>query len=564
MNLVCAQSSEIWVSWYPAPRLSCGWIFRTAPSMQVYDARNVECGTVLDTDLAIVGTGPAGLSLAREFFDTGVRIVLLERGGMRESIEVAPSEEFESSGAPRFKNPRRVRNHGFGGSSQTWSGKCRTFDDIDFERRPWVPHSGWPISKADLAPYEDRTAALMHLGPNTYDSGLWHLLGCRQPLLQGCPGTLEPCFWQYSRDPDQPWEFLRFGPQFLKHQPKNVQIFLNAAVTRIDTLENGRLTSLEVTTAPGLTFTVAPKATVLAAGGIENARLLLNSNRVQPAGLGNEYDVVGRFLMDHPRTSLGEFRGEAAQTIQERFGLYRLKHAGGACFYSNGVALSPVLQRRKRLLNCAAYFSEYRSDDDPWDAIKRLYRRQSRDYLKDVLSAVSHPDLLLSGLYQRTIKGRNVHHRIDKLAVDCLVEQVPDPDSRVTLSDRRDELGQPIAHVHWKISDLERQSVAALAEVFASEISRVGLQPPIPPDWLRERQLEAMRFTDTAHPTGTTRMANDPRQGVVDWNCRLHGADGIFVAGSSVFPTASHSNPTLMIVAMTLRLADWLKQRQFA
>src|SRR5690606_16606534 len=99
MNLVCAQSSEIWVSWYPAPRLSCGWIFRTAPSMQVYDARNVECGTVLDTDLAIVGTGPAGLSLAREFFDTGVRIVLLERGGMRESIEVAPSEEFESSGA---------------------------------------------------------------------------------------------------------------------------------------------------------------------------------------------------------------------------------------------------------------------------------------------------------------------------------------------------------------------------------------------------------------------------------------------------------------------------------
>lgn len=531
--------------------------------MQTCSTRTLESGAIIETDLAIVGTGPAGLSLAREFFASGVRVLLLESGGMAQSADVAPSEQFECSGAHRIPDPRLVRNRGVGGSSQTWSGKCKTFDDIDFENRPWVPYSGWPVTMSALADYAGRAAAAMNIGPNIYDSTLWALLG-RTPALDVCRDILEPCFWQFSRDASRPMEFLRFGPRFLEQEADNVRVLIDATVTHIDTDEHGRLRSLEVRSVPDRAVRVVPKVVVLAAGGIENARLLLCSNRVRPGGLGNEHDLVGRFLMDHPRTSIGEFRGEATAAIQEKLGIYLLKENGKAFFYTHGMALSPVVQRQKRLLNCAAYLSEYRSPADPWDAMKRLYGRQSQHFVRDTVLALSDPGLLVHGLYRRAIKGRNVRHKLEKLVVDCLVEQVPDRESRITLSQRKDEFGLPLPHLHWKVSDLERQSVAALAEAFASELVRLGLPPPILPGWLCEGRLEAMPFTDMAHPTGTTRMSDDPRSGVVDRNCRLYGAEGIYIAGSSVFPTASHANPTLMIVAMAMRLADWLKRRHFS
>ncbi len=531
--------------------------------MQTLDMRQVSPGTVLETDLAIVGTGPAGLSIAREFLSSGVGVVLLESGGLEEAPEVAPSETFESHGDSRLMDPRRVRNRGLGGSSQTWSGKCKTFDEIDFERRDWVPNSGWPISKAELRPYEERAAEAMHLGPNVYDGRLWPMLGRREPAVDVSPDLLEPCFWQFSRDPDQPVEFLQFGKQFLKNRAANIRIFTHATTTHIDTDEYGQLNSLEITSAPGRKHRVVCRTVILAAGGIENARLLLVSNRTRAAGLGNGSGLVGRYLMDHPRISLGEFKGAAARAIQARLGLYQLRQPGKTSFYSHGVALSPKLQRKERLLNCAAYLSEHRSPADPWDAINRLRMRQSTNRLRDAACVVSSPGLLLDGIYRRAFKGRSVQHKIEKLSVDCLVEQVPDPESRITLSDSRDELGLPIPSLKWKISDLEKRSVAKLAEVFSQEIERLGLEAPVRPAW-QDGCPESGSFTDVAHPTGTTRMSDSAQRGVVDADCQLHEARGIYIAGSSVFPTASHANPTLNIVAMSLRLADTIKSRHFS
>lgn len=533
--------------------------------MQIHNMRGVEDGTVIEADLAVIGTGPAALSLAGEFSGSGVRVVLLESGGLTESGEIAASEVFESTGAPRSMDPRQVRNRVFGGSSHTWSGKCRTFDPIDFEHREWVPHSGWPIMEKEVAPYAERAATLMNLGPNTYGKDLWALLGRRRPEPDVCCESLETCFWQFSRDPEYPMEFLNFGHRFMKAPAPNVQAFVNAPVTAIDTDASGRrLAALQISPVRDRRVRIVPKVAVVACGGIENARLLLASNRVCPSGLGNENDTVGRFLMDHPRTSLGEYPGTLAKEIQERFGLFALVHEGKPHFYARGLALSAAAQRRKQLLNCACYLSEHRAVDDPWDALKRLRRNESQSYFRDVLSVAASPRLLLEGLWQRTVCGRNVRHKVDRLVFDCLVEQVPDPESRITLSERRDELGTPIPRLHWKISELERWTVFELAGLLACEVAELGLEPPVPPDWFRDQDLDAIPFSDVAHPTGTTRMSDDPKQGVVDRTCRLHGVDGLYVAGSSVFPTASHANPTLMIVAMSLRLADWIKQRHFS
>lgn len=533
--------------------------------MQIADMREIESGTVLKTDLAIIGTGPAGLSVAREFFGTGTQVILLESGGLKEGNGVSTRETFESIGAPRITEPRLVRNRVLGGTSHTWSGRCRTFDRIDYERRHWVPFSGWPVAPDEMHDYERRAAEAMNIGPAPYGREFWEFLGEDSPGTGMPQGALESCIWQYSRDPDRPLEFFRFGPHFLKQKADNVTVFHHATVTQVETDPAGRrLAALEVTAVPGRTVRIVPKIAVLAAGGIENPRLLLASNRISCAGVGNANGLVGRFLMDHPKTVIGHYFPEAADAVQKRLGLFGIKHAGRTYFYTHGVSISPSLQRERQLLNCAAYLSEYRAADDPWDALKRIFAGRSASCSKDVRAVASHLGLVLDGLYRRLARGSSVRHKIDRLVVDCLVEQVPDPDSRITLSDRVDEFGVALPRLDWKVSDLERRTVVELARLFADEMRRNGLPEPQQPDWLRENAPEAIQFRDAAHPSGTTRMSDDPNTGVVDADCRVHCVEGLFVAGSSVFPTASHANPTLMVLALALRLSDTLKSRYLA
>jgi choline dehydrogenase-like flavoprotein len=161
------------------------------------------------------------------------------------------------------------------------------------------------------------------------------------------------------------------------------------------------------------------------------------------------------------------------------------------------------------------------------------------------------------------VRRRGVRHKLARLVLDCVVEQRPNPDSRIRLSDRVDPVGVPLARLDWRISDQEKETVAILGRLIADEFSRVGLAAPTLAQWVRTGHRDEAQFVDVAHPTGTTRMSSDSRYGVVDENCRVHGVDTIFVAGSSVFPTTGHANPTLMIIALAIRLADRLKTSVF-
>jgi choline dehydrogenase-like flavoprotein len=526
---------------------------------------SMEHGKSYDADLVIVGSGPAGLSIARQFIGTSTRVIILECGALNEEArEVGANEQFESVGAPRCMEPRLVRNKVFGGSSRTWAGRCTTFNDIDFEAREWVPGSGWPVAKADVARYVDRAGEIMHLGPHVYDSDLWSVLG-RSPPRGEVETGLRPTFWQFSSSADHPFGYLDFGKEFLKLEASNIHVITHATVTHVNTDNDGRkLISLEVSGGPDHRITIVPRAAVLCAGGIENARLLLCSNRTRSKGVGNERDTVGRYLMDHARTVIGKFDGRAAQAVKSRFNFVQIRNSGRTHFYAEGVALSEDVQRQEKLLNCAIFMTDWRSKKDPWDALKRLRNRASTNRLKDALYVASQPRLMAEGAYQRLVAKRNVTHRLDKLNVECVVEQVPDPESRVLLSDRRDAFDMPIPRIAWKISELEKRSVAKLGGLFARQMDRLGLPQLQLADWIRDGRMELATFRDAAHPTGATRMSEDPAQGVVDKHCQVHGVEGLYVAGSSVFPTAGHANPTLMIVAMALRLADRLRDTRLA
>jgi choline dehydrogenase-like flavoprotein len=143
-----------------------------------------------------------------------------------------------------------------------------------------------------------------------------------------------------------------------------------------------------------------------------------------------------------------------------------------------------------------------------------------------------------------------------------MCEQVPDADSRITLSERRDRLGMRLPKVDWRSHPDEARTMHRMAELVSDELERIGLPKPVLADWVRDKAQIPASFVDVAHPSGTTRMSSDPGKGVVDADCEVHGVEGLFVSGSSVFPTAGHCNPTQMIVAMAIRLSDHLKVRR--
>ncbi|CAH0342920.1 GMC family oxidoreductase [Rhizobium sp. CECT 9324] len=549
--------------------------------MGARDLRTAAKDTLYHADIAIVGAGPAGLAIARELAHTKLRVLIVESGGF-EFDEVAQGlNRVDNIGEPKPRDavglPGRgysdslaslndipafeLRNRGVGGSTHTWVGKCAAFDEIDFEHRTWLPGSGWPVTRESLEPFLDRAGSLLNLGPNLYDARLQEHLRSPPVELGFDQSKLRSFFWQFSQQSASKREPFRFVEIARGLNAANIEILTHATVTRINVEPSGRaVTSLEVRSLSDHRALVQARTIVLCSGGVENARLLLASNSVMPQGVGNGSDVVGRYLADHPRTVIASFPSPALEPVARQFGFFGLTHRGQRHFYLHGLALSPAIQAREGLLNCAAYPVQTLSSNDPWAALKRMVRG-SRTPGRDLLTVLRSPDLVVRGLYERQVLYRGLPRKSDELRFDVMVEQPPNPESRITLSSSTDRLGTPLARVDWRIGALERQSVKRLARLMQSEFKVAGLPEPRLADWILADDDQASAFMDMAHPSGTTRMGTDPATSVVDADSMVHGVDGLFVAGSSVFPTAGHANPTLMIVTLALRLADHLKRR---
>jgi choline dehydrogenase-like flavoprotein len=578
--------------------------------MDIADLATFDSNTVFETDLVIVGGGPAGLTIAREFIGTSTRVLVLESGRLDETPSHAALAELESVGEPQteLQKQKRLAFHGassaiwsqelqpfgvrcraLGGSSHAWAGKSAAFDPIDFTQRSWVPHSGWPIAREALDSYIDRAADVLNLGPNLYDDRLWDLIGIPRPQPSLDAEGLRSFFWQFARSRIDPLDIMRFGGEFLRLKADNVRVLLNATVTQIGlTVDGGSFDGLEMSTLQGVRYRLRAKSAVIAASAIENARLLLASNAVQQRGIGNARDLVGRFLMDHAVARVGTFQQKDMASILSRFGFYGVRHGGRAHMYMHGLAPTPDVQEREGLLNCAVYFVPERSPDDPWDALKRLLRRKSSQPVQDLRSIISGAGLLTTGIGMKILSSnatpgflkklivdaaircvpnfvveeyqdRGLPHKLTAVSIDAISEQRPDRDSRITLSERADRLGVPLARVDWRINDDERRTILRIGQIAQAAFAHAGLPQPILESWVAEERIEDSVIIDFAHTLGTTRMSNDPQSGVVDANCQVHGVRGLYVAGASTFPTSGHANPTLMILALAIRVADTIK-----
>lgn len=510
------------------------------------DANTLPADHEIEAGLCIVGAGAAGIAIAHALAGTGIDVVLLESGGLEFEDETQALYEGEETG-DRDVGLAKMRLRYFGGTTNHWAGNCRPLDPIDFKARSWVPLSGWPVSHGDLVPFYKRAEAICQTRAFDYDQLAWRS-GANPAFPFGQDAVLTT---PYRRSPP-----TRFGPAYravLRDAP-NITTILHANLVEIVTTDNTREVSrLAVATSTGKPIRVRARHYVLAAGGIENARLLLSSDSVARGGLGNGRDLVGRYFTDHPLIKSGAiFPSNRDVSIA----VYDYDHIAYGV-----LALPEAVQRRERLLNCtiglqavavpaADGVSSMKTVLDSignGDVPPRFFR-----HLRNIVGDID--DVAAAGY--RKLRGRSAPVRL--LRFHSRVEVAPNPESRVTLGPDRDRLGQRRVRLDWRFGAPELASLRRVHELIGQEAARIGFGA-VHVDLGSDAPLWPMRIAPSGHHIGTTRMHGDPGLGVVDANCRVHGMANLHVAGSSVFPTSGASNPTFTIVALALRLADRLK-----
>ena len=529
------------------------------------DTRRVEQGTVIQTTVCIIGGGVAGITLAMELEKKGIDVCLLESGGFAPDSGTRDLYRGEDVGEWRYNFADGSRSRFLGGSSNCWGGWCRPLDPWDFEKRDWIAHSGWPFGLDELTPYYDRTHALLKLGPNNFEPDFWER-SIGRPDVRRMPlvtGKVRDTISQFS----PPARFGKMYREALKRSQR-IRVFLYANAVNIDTDNPAtNVTRIQVATLTGRHMQVTATQYVLATGGIENARLLLASNKVQPCGLGNGNDLVGRFFMDHPRLFSGSIHF-AAQWARNKLSDVKYHYMNAAVaahgtHIAHQFALTPEVLEQEGLLNARVWFSSIFPGEGSEGAqalfrIKQaLLKKDQEDWslTRDVLTMIAHPLDTLGYGYTRLFQPRWL---IRGVKFQLIVEPEPNPDSRVMLSpSQKDRLGMSRVRVDWRLtSKVQRtfdRTLAIMAdEMHRSGVARVELDPPI------EGGKWPSDIEGTWHHMGTTRMHDSPKQGVVDRNCKVHGLSNLFVAGSSVFPTAGANFPTITLAALAFRLSEHL------
>lgn len=479
---------------------------------------------VFDADVCVVGAGAAGITLALDLAKRGLRVVLVESGGLTFSEQAHGLLDIEHMGENKIDLASNTRARYFGGTTNLWGGVCLPLDPYEFEQHDWVPHSGWPFSRKDLDPYYQAAADLLGLKSveAKFDP---EAMGAsdRLPLINSEQEAINHTFLR--RIPKKHLRVGRWRRQEVASNPL-IKCLLNTTIVEIHPDKSHRkIAHLEGRTFNGDTLRFRARDYALCTSAIENARLLLASDSVVRGGLGNTHDLVGRFFMIHPPTGIGRILplDPKAPLSQEEF-----------LSNKTGVGWQISHQARKQF-QLQAFHAFLIKSDFPHP----LHHEAA---VRELMHSPTTPDEDPASLRRR---GFLVNW-----------EQAPNPRSRIMLSRSRDELGVRKPLVNLELTADDRPRAQASFELLSLSAARSGLG-----------RLQISDITTTpltgggGHQIGTTRMSDDPRQGVTDANGKVHSLDNLFVAGSSLFPTGGWQNPTFTIFALALRLAEFLHSR---
>jgi choline dehydrogenase-like flavoprotein len=525
--------------------------------MPLIDLHGLPAEQEFQCDLLIVGAGIAGLVLADAFCGSGLQVDVLEAGGASLEPESQALYAAEMAATPHL-GTTEGRFRVYGGSSTRWGGQLLPLAAHDFACRPHVPHSGWPLDPAELSPYLRQCEQLLGVNHAPYDGALLEHLP--RPLPELTAADLQPRFSKWA--PFRCRNVARSLGRRCQQDPAT-RIFLHASVTAIDLHSDGcHAQGVQVRTHQGAVFRFRARQVVIAAGTIETSRLLLASRRVHSGGIGNHSDQLGRWFHDHLSVKAAVLQPRGRRELLLRLAPWYF----GATRHTLKLESTAAWQVRHGCLNVMGHlvFEAPEPSGFAW-LRQQLQTRQSGSTKGQAVPAPYLEQLPAESLdvaylaWKRLVRKRRWCPASAAITLYIDTEQQPNPESRIRLSETRDAIGMPKAVVQWQWGEPERQAFASYRQLFTSQWQAWNFGPI---HWLESfapgSGWEAS-VSDIYHLMGGTRMAADPRQGVVDAQLRVHGVDNLFVASCSVFPTGGSSNPTLTLMQLTLRLAEQLK-----
>lgn len=511
-------------------------------------------------DICIIGSGPAGMTLASELSSSNKKICVVESGGISKNQSVDKLKEVVSTGDVKIRESSRERI--FGGTSTTWSGLSSPLDDIDLHT--------WPITKSEIYEYYRRSEKYGFTNLNEFsDAGISEARKNADFTLQS-KNIKEKIF--IAKDPA--WNFAKE----LKHifEKDNVDIFLNSTV--VDIKKNGNDIQEISIKSEGDTYSIKSKIFIIAAGGIESTRILLTSN------IGNENDLVGRYITNHPKNNYGVIR--LNKPVKDLTYLFGYLHSGWA--RSAGISLTEEMQKSLGILNSYVRLEPVFPWTDSVGVTEVIAISKKLKYILDYWKRMQKKIVGLrdwnetgdtrkkdikfnwfTAIYKIIIDAPKVisygYHRIfqnkvipiKSIRLRNFMEMEARYENRIILDDKTDINGNRIPKVILNFSELDKRSVIELHRILGEEIRNRGIG-------ILESDIDKVEVwpinSEASHHLGGAIMGLDRTKSVVDQNLKVHSTNNLYICSGSVFPTSGCANPTYTICALAIRLADHLKK----
>lgn len=536
--------------------------------------KSINNNQIMNADLCLIGSGPASLSILEYLKNEPIKIIVVPGGSISENKD----NQNLYKGIVNNKNshePLDVNRHReFGGSGNHWGGRCVPLDAIDLKRRNWIKESGWPIKFDVLTKYYRKASKFLRVNNYNKDKN-FELKNIKKIIPK-----IDDKFLISSKLEN--WSpILNFKKEFLKiFKQKNITMIENSHLLKINT-DKKKVINIFCTVS-GSNFFIKSKYYVLACGGIENARLLLNSkNTFHPKGIGNSNDLVGRYYMAHHSGIFYNFSPFLRKNLNYKYS----KDAKGI-YHRNRFWFTENFQKNKEIGNSIFFFlntqlfKDMGKESNFFELLNLLrlfknkeYKILKKKFYKNKLSIMKNFIIfipkLLSISYLR-LKSNRLPSILPSISSKYFgiyhqFEQTPCFNSRIKLVNQKDKLGLKKVKLSIKFNSIDFKTLCENYKYLNSIFLKKNIgkfQNSFNQSILKKKYLKKIKtFNSSAHHIGTTRMGNSKKNGVVDKNLQIFDCDNLYVAGSSTFPTGGHANPTYTIIALSLKLGDYLKNK---
>jgi len=523
-------------------------------------------------DVCVVGAGPAGLTVALECEAAGLSVLLLEAGDVGSSVPVPALRAAHILDTARHASLDVATRNGLGGTSAVWGGRCVPFDDVDFQVRPFVPHSGWPIAQRDLDRWCLKAADYLQCG----DSGF-------VLPLENWPNRSDLCVDTVERLSSHPRLGQRFAEK-LRTSPK-LKLRLEHLVADLEIDESGdSVRAVKIKDKSSSQISARARTFVLACGGLHTTRLLLKLQQMWPERFGGEDGALGRYYMGHLTGAIATISLQDPSDVR-RFDYSRDKDHH---WFRRRFTLPSTTQLQHQICNIAFWLGNPPLHDPSHGSaaassiylgIRTLGRKsvpteffalhgdasdQIRGHIRNILAnpVDAGAGIARAVAYRMTtdeLRPFFLRNRRGRYALHYHSEQIPNPVNRVKMVG--DEPCRSRMSINFKFSEEDALSVIRGHEILDSALRKSGkgyLTYWKPREERLEQVLEQAR--DGYHQIGCARMSDSENKGVVDRDCRVYGFRNLYLASTAVFPTSGQANPTFLAVALAGRLADHLRR----